>query len=61
MTKTEAREVATARKYAAAGMLDTAARSLSALIRAARTNASKTELLTEARKLGADKLPEFIA
>ena len=60
MTKTEAREVATARRYAAAGMLDTAARSLSALIRAARTDISKFQLMSEACKLGADKLPEFI-
>ena len=60
MTKTETREVATARKYAAAGMPDTAARALSALIRAARTTASKAELMGEARKLGVDKRPEFI-
>ena len=60
MTKTETREVATARKYAAAGMLDTAARSLSALIRAARTNASKTELLAEAQSLKLTHLPDFI-
>ena len=60
MTKSETRELANARMYVAAGMHDTAARALSALIRAARTNASRTELLAEARKLGVHTSPEFI-
>lgn len=60
MTKNETQALTNARMYVAAGMHDTAARALSALIRAARTNASRTELLAEARKLGVDKLPEFI-
>lgn len=56
MTKNEAQALTNARMHAVAGLRDTAARALSALIRAARTNASKAE----ARKLGVDKLPEFI-
>lgn len=60
MTKNEAQALTNARMYVVAGMRDTAARALSALIRAARTNASKAELMAEARKLGVDKLPEFI-
>ena len=60
MTKTETQALTNVRMYAVAGLRDTAARSLSALIRAARTNASKAELLAEARKLGVDKLPEFV-
>ena len=60
MTKTETREIATIEKYLAAGMTDTAARALSALIRAARTKGSKADLMLYAGAWNLTGHPEFI-
>lgn len=60
MTKSEQREIKSICLYVAAGMHDTAARALSALIRAARTNASRAALIAQAQALKIDTLPEFI-
>lgn len=61
MTKSEARELQSVSRYVAAGMHDTAARALSALIRAARTDKSRAALMEQARALQLTHLPEFIA
>lgn len=62
MNKSETREIETIRKYVAFGMDDTAARALSALIRAARTSKSRDELMQYAGPQGWGLLshPEFI-
>jgi len=60
MTKSEAREIETIRKYIALGMDDVAARSLSALIRAARTQRSIDALMAQADILEVVGHPEFI-
>lgn len=61
MTKSETREVAKIKAMHAAGLgLDFVARALSALIRAARTNASKIELSRVAADIGCQRHPEFI-
>ncbi len=62
MTKAENREIETIRKYVAFGMDDTAARALSALIRAARTSKSRDELMHYAgtKGWGLQNHPEFI-
>lgn len=60
MNKSEAREMKSVCLYVAAGMNDTAARALSALIRAARTNKSKAALMQQAQALKLNTLPEFI-
>lgn len=60
MTKAQARDVQSARMYAAHGMPDTAARALSAAIRAALRAKDRDELLAAARELGIDQHPEFI-
>ena len=61
MTKSEIFEVKKIIQYYAAGLgPDYLARALSALIRAARSNKSKTELMYHARELGIISHPEFI-
>lgn len=60
MTKAETREMKSVCLYIAAGMADTAARSLSALIRAARTNRSRAALMEQAQALKLTQHPEFI-
>ena len=62
MTKSEAREVEAIRTYVRLGMDDTAARALSALIRAARTAKSRNELMALAgpQQWGYVNHPEFI-
>ena len=61
MTKPEAREVAKLTHYRAAGIgPDYVARSLSALIRAARNNKSAAELRALAQSWGITQHPEFI-
>jgi hypothetical protein len=61
MTKSETREVQKTIQYYAAGLgPDYLARALSALIRAARSAKSKTELMHHARELGITNHPEFI-
>ena len=60
MTKIQAREIATAQKYIALGMIDTAARSVSALIRCAMRSKDAAELRAFAEAHGLTKHPEFI-
>lgn len=61
MTKSETREVAKIQQFHAAGLGDGyAARALSALIRAARTNKSATALRALAAQMGVTQHPEFI-
>jgi len=62
MNKSEQREVEMIRKYIIVGMTDTAARALSALIRAARTNKSRAALMELAGSSGWGLInhPEFI-
>jgi hypothetical protein len=61
MNKSEIREVTKIKAMCAAGLgIDFAARSLSALIRAARTNRSKIELSRVAADMGCQRHPEFI-
>jgi hypothetical protein len=60
MTKVHARQVELARIAVAQGMLDYAARSISACIRCAMRQREIDELLAVARELGVDRHPEFI-
>lgn len=60
MTKAEAREIKSICLYIAAGMHDTAARAMSALIRAARTSKSRKALMEQASALKLTQEPEFI-
>ena len=62
MKKSEQREVNNIRRYVMLGMDDTAARALSALIRAARTNKSRDALMVYAgpQGWGLRNHPEFI-
>jgi hypothetical protein len=61
MTKSEIREIQKIKAYVAAGLgVDFAARAISALIRAARTNRSKIELSRVAADLGCQHHAEFI-
>lgn len=60
MNKTETRETNNAARYAAAGYPDMAARTLSALHRAALRAKSKALILQAARDIGVDRHPEFI-
>ena len=60
MTKSELREIVFVIQYHKLGMRDTAARALSALIRAARTKRSSTALWEYATLLGLDNHPDFI-
>jgi hypothetical protein len=61
MNKSEIREVELITRYFAAGLgLDYAARSMSSLIRSARTNKSAQALMAHAIELGVIGHPEFI-
>lgn len=60
MTKSETRELEHIRAYLRCEMYDTAARSLSALIRACRSNKTRTTLLELARDWELSTNPEFI-
>lgn len=60
MTKSEARELENVKRYMAAGMPDTAARALSALVRATRNRNTSTELMSQAIQLDLLHRPEFI-
>jgi hypothetical protein len=60
MTKFQTKQVDNVYVYVALDMHDTAARSLSALIRSAMTDKSKREMIEIANKLNLSKLPEFI-
>lgn len=61
MNKHQKRVVETINIYLANNMQDTAARSLSALIRCAMTNKSQNELWELASKLNLTNHPDFIA
>lgn len=60
MTKAEARELQSVKTYLAAGMPDTAARALSALVRSTRSRTTSAELMTYAVELNLLHRPEFI-
>lgn len=61
MTKAQARQIEMVQKYIALGMIDTAARSVSALIRSAMRAKDIAELRAFAESHGLTKHPEFIA
>ena len=61
MTKFQTKQVSMINTYIANNMHDTAARSLSALIRSAMTDKSKNELWSLASKLNLTNHPDFIA
>ena len=61
MNKHQKRVLETIDIYLANNMIDTAARSLSALIRCAMTKKSKNELWELANKLNLTNHPDFIA
>ena len=60
MTKAETRELAIINRYLAAGMRDTAARALSALIRCTRSRKTSFELMQQAVALDLIHSPDFI-
>lgn len=60
MTKSEDREIQNLSRYYDAGMSTNIALALSALIRAARTNKSRTELLSYAQAFNVENHPDFI-
>jgi hypothetical protein len=60
MTKSETREISNILRYIRAGMIDTAARATSALIRCAMTAKSARELRAFAAQHGLTSNPEFI-
>jgi hypothetical protein len=60
MTKSENRGIKNVELYIAHGMTDTAARTLSALIRAARTSSSRADLMIYANALKLTNHPDFI-
>jgi hypothetical protein len=60
VTKSETREIENVKRYMAAGMPDTAARALSALVRAARNRKSSAELMQYAVDLNLLHRAEFI-
>lgn len=61
MTKFQAKQVSMINTYIANNMHDTAARSLSALIRSAMTAKNQNELMALAAKLNLVNHPDFIA
>jgi len=60
VTKSETREIENVKRYITAGMPDTAARALSALVRAARNRKSSAELMQHAVDLNLLHRAEFI-
>jgi hypothetical protein len=60
MTKAEARELQSVKTYLTAGMPDTAARALSAMVRATRNRTTSAELMTYAAELNLLHRPESI-
>jgi hypothetical protein len=61
MTKSQLKQFEMIRAYMQAGMIDAAARGLSAMIRAAMSTKSKTALWIAAADFGLTNHPEFIA
>lgn len=60
MNKSEAREYANAQKYFQHGMIDTAARTMSALVRSCRTQRSYSALMSASKEMGIDQHPDFV-
>lgn len=60
MTKSEAKELTKIKLFHSMGHHDTAARSLSALIRATRTTANRTDMMKTAEALKLTANPDFI-
>jgi hypothetical protein len=60
MNNSEAREHTNAQAYLAAGMPDIAARAMSALVRACRTQCSYSALMAASREMGIDQHPDFV-
>ena len=60
MNKVEAREYANAQKFMQHGMADTAARTMSALIRSCRTNRSYKALMLASQEMGIAQHPDFV-
>ena len=60
MTKHQTKQIAMIQIYIANNMVDTAARSLSGLIRSAMTKTSKSELIKLAQELNLTNNSEFI-
>lgn len=60
MTKNQTKQIAMIEIYIANNMIDTAARSLSSLIRSAMTKTSKSELIKLAQELNLINNSEFI-
>ena len=61
MTKFQTKQVEMIQAYIANGMTDTAARSLSALVRSAMRAKDQQELMTLAQSLNLVNNPEFVA
>ena len=60
MTKSQLKQFAMIQAYMTNGMQDTAARGLSAMVRAAMSAKSRAALMAEAEALGLTNNPEFI-
>jgi hypothetical protein len=60
MTQSEAREYVNAQTFIEHGMADTAARTMSALVRACRTQRSYKALMTAAQEMGIAQHPDFV-
>jgi hypothetical protein len=60
MNNSETREHANAQAYLAAGMPDVAARAMSALVRACRTQRSYSALMSASQEMGIDQHPDFV-
>lgn len=60
MNNSEAKGHANAQAYLAAGMPDIAARAMSALVRACRTQRSYSALMFASKEMGVDQHPDFV-
>ena len=60
MNKSEAREYANAQIFMQHGMVDTAARTMSSLIRACRTQRSYKALMLASQEMGITQHPDFV-
>lgn len=60
MNNSEAKEHANAQAYLALGMPDIAARTMSALVRACRTQRSYSALMSASKEMGIDQHPDFV-
>lgn len=60
MNKVESREYAIAQKFMQHGMADTAARTMSALVRSCRTHRSYKALMIASQEMGIAQHPDFV-